>query len=191
MARTARTFLRILATRTPERLPLGAWLRGELMLLDQLSDRYLYFEYLVDENVPLYFDEFLQLAIDAGLQHLGDADVSSMLPSQLGEEGERFVDSITRTQLEQEQLLDYLTIRLFRRTLLCRREVALEREIDHRVLADGWIGADLTLEDGADGDAPGMDALLGADGEHVHRRGRGTHRAHHQRAAGDDEAHQP
>jgi SAM-dependent methyltransferase len=146
MARTARTFLHILRTRTPEQLPLGEWLRGELALLDQLSDRYLYFEYLVDENVPLYFDEFLQLATDAGLQHLGDADVSSMLPSQLGEEGERFVDSITRTQLEQEQLLDYLTIRLFRRTLLCRDDVAIEREIDHGVLAGGWIGADLTLD---------------------------------------------
>jgi len=146
MARTARAFLHILRTQTPEQLPLGAWLRGELALLDQLTDRYLYFEYLVDENVPLYFDEFLQLASDAGLQHLGDADVSSMLPSQLGEEGERFVDSITRTQLEQEQLLDYLTIRLFRRTLLCRRDVAIEREIDHRVLADGWIGADLTFD---------------------------------------------
>jgi methyltransferase-like protein len=146
MARTARTFLHILRTQTPERLPLGAWLRGELALLDQLSDRYLYFEYLVEENVPLYFDEFLQLATDAGLQHLGDADVSSMLPSQLGEEGERFVDSITRTQLEQEQLLDYLTIRLFRRTLLCRSDVALDREIDHRVLADGWIGADVKLD---------------------------------------------
>ena len=158
MARTARTFLEILRTRTPEQLPLGAWLRGELMLLDQLSDRYLYFEYLVDENVPLYFDEFLQLATDAGLQHLGDADVSSMLPSQLGEEGERFVDAITRTQLEQEQLLDYLTIRLFRRTLLCRRDVALEREIEHRVLADGWIGADLTL--GAVGDGTADDAAL-------------------------------
>jgi len=143
MARTARTFLHILRTQTPEQLPLGAWLRGELELLDQLSDRYLYFEYLVDENVPLYFDEFLQLATDAGLQHLGDADVSSMLPSQLGEEGERFVDSITRTQLEQEQLLDYLTIRLFRRTLLCRSDVTIGREIDHRVLADGWIGADV------------------------------------------------
>jgi SAM-dependent methyltransferase len=145
MARTARTFLHILRTQTPERLPLGAWLRGELALLDQLSDRYLYFEYLVEENVPLYFDEFLQLATDAGLQHLGDADVSSMLPSQLGDEGERFVDAITRTQLEQEQLLDYLTIRLFRRTLLCPRDVVLEREVDHHVLAEGWIGADLTL----------------------------------------------
>lgn len=153
MARTARTFLEIMRTRTPEQLPLGAWLRGELMLLDQLSDRYLYFEYLVDENVPLYFDEFLQLATDAGLQHLGDADVSSMLPSQLGEEGERFVDAITRTQLEQEQLLDYLTIRLFRRTLLCRSDVTLQREIEHRILADGWIGADLTL--GAVGDDGG------------------------------------
>jgi methyltransferase-like protein len=69
-----------------------------------------------------------------------------MLPSQLGEEGERFVDSITRTQLEQELLLDYLTIRLFRRTLLCRSDVALDREIDHRVLADGWIGADVKLD---------------------------------------------
>ena len=146
MARTARTFLHILRTQTPEQLPLGAWLRGELTLLDQLSDRYLYFEYLVDENVPLYFDEFLQLATDAGLQHLGDADVSSMLPSQLGEEGERFVDSITRTQLEQEQLLDYLTIRLFRRTLLCRDDVTIGREIDHRVLADGWIGADVRID---------------------------------------------
>lgn len=153
MARTARTFLHILRTQTPERLPLGGWLRGELALLDQLSDRYLYFEYLVEENVPLYFDEFLQLATDAGLQHLGDADVSSMLPSQLGDEGERFVDSITSTQLEQEQLLDYLTIRLFRRTLLCRSDVKLEREIDHRVLADGWVGSDLTIPTGTDADS--------------------------------------
>ncbi len=166
MARTARTFLHILRTQTPERLPLGAWLRGELALLDQLSDRYLYFEYLVDENVPLYFDEFLQLASDAGLQHLGDADVSSMLPSQLGDEGERFVDSITRTQLEQEQLLDYLTIRLFRRTLLCRRDVAIEREIDHRVLADGWIGADITRDAGlTDADLLGTDEVTFTDSE--------------------------
>lgn len=172
MARTARTFLHILRTQTPERLPLGGWLRGELALLDQLSDRYLYFEYLVEENVPLYFDEFLQLATDAGLQHLGDADVSSMLPSQLGDEGERFVDSITSTQLEQEQLLDYLTIRLFRRTLLCRSDVTLDREIDHRILADGWIGADLTLstvgpdaqgEGVADLDAPGADTSVITD----------------------------
>ena len=163
MSRTARTFLHILRTQTPERLPLGGWLRGELALLDQLSDRYLYFEYLVEENVPLYFDEFLQLATDAGLQHLGDADVSSMLPSQLGEEGERFVDSITSTQLEQEQLLDYLTIRLFRRTLLCRSDVALDREIDHRVLADGWIGSDLTAPD--DDEAAGDDSL----GDEAHR----------------------
>ena len=146
MARAARAFLTILRTRSPEELPLGTWLRSELALLDALSDRYLYFEYLVDENEPLYFDEFLGLAADAGLQHLGDADVASMLPSQLGEEGERFVDAITRTQLEQEQLLDYLTIRLFRRTLLCREDVTLEREIDHRVLAGGWIGADLTCD---------------------------------------------
>lgn len=172
MARTARTFLHILRTQTPERLPLGGWLRGELALLDQLSDRYLYFEYLVEENVPLYFDEFLQLATDAGLQHLGDADVSSMLPSQLGDEGERFVDSITSTQLEQEQLLDYLTIRLFRRTLLCRSDVTLDREIDHRILAVGWIGADLTLstvgpdaqgEGVADLDAPGADTSVITD----------------------------
>jgi methyltransferase-like protein len=76
-----------------------------------------------------------------------------MLPSQLGDEGERFVDSITRTQLEQEQLLDYLTVRLFRRTLLCRSDVTLDREIDHRVLADGWIGSDLTVPADTDADS--------------------------------------
>jgi len=150
MARTARIFIQALRQRSPEQLPLGSWLRSEFELLDLLSDRYLYFEYLVEENVPLYFDEFLELATTAGLQYLGDADIASMLPAQLGEDGARFVDSATQTQVEQEQLLDYLTIRLFRRTLLCGDGVVVRREIDHLVLADGWIASDLTLDDVSD-----------------------------------------
>lgn len=160
MASAARAFLKIMHDRSPEWAPLTGWLRRELAMLDQLSDRYLYFEYLVADNKPLYFDEFVVQAAEADLLYLGDADLPSMSPGRLGPEGAALVDDMTTDEIEVEQLLDYLTIRFFRRALVCRRDVGphVRRDVPGTRLLDAWIAAELI---------PNLDEMPLADGIEV------------------------
>ena len=164
MASTARDFLKVLRERAPDWAPLTAWLKHELALLDQLSDRYLYFEYLVADNQPLYFDEFVVQAAEAGLTYLADSDLPSMLPARLGPEGEAFVDAMASDAIEAEQLLDYLTIRFFRRALLCR--TAMARQIDRSIgglrLIDAWVSSELVCNTDTPNLADGIEAAFSA-----------------------------
>lgn len=166
MARSARGFLSLLKRLTPENGPLAAWLWRELALLDMMSDRYLYFEYLVEHNEAFYLDDFLHDADAAGLTYLGNADLASAVPRQLGEAGRREVMELCGDPLVAEQLSDYLVVRLFRRAVLCRRDAPSSRHLHGEVLREAWLAVDhdedtqvdlgsnveLTLDGDADGD---------------------------------------
>jgi len=142
MAQSARGFLSLLRRLTPENGPLAAWLWRELALLDMMSDRYLYFEYLVEHNEAFYLDDFLNDADAAGLKYLGNADLSSAVPRQLGEAGRREVIELCGDPLVAEQLSDYLVVRLFRRAVLCRHDATPQRHPDAEVLRAAWLASE-------------------------------------------------
>jgi SAM-dependent methyltransferase/methyltransferase-like protein len=128
-ARSARTFLDLLERFVPHTLPLQSWLQSEINMLRHYSDRYLFFEHLVEENTPFYFSDFVARARSFGLVHVGDAEVSAGLTRQVGDEGSRAItDRIVSTgstynaHVEAQQMLDHLTLRHFRRSLLTRAE---------------------------------------------------------------------
>lgn len=107
----------------------GMMLKDELNLLQKCRDSYLFHEHLEDVNKPLYFHQFIERAAEHGLQYLGETALSAMLtsnfPKQVAETLNRVSSSLART----EQYMDFLRNRTFRQTLLCRRGIALERNL--------------------------------------------------------------
>src|SRR5262249_44260054 len=109
--------------------PHAAFLRATLEHLEEYADRpsYLVHEYLEESNTPLYFHRFMELASRHGLQFLEEA-----APARLGAEGFRpalaeKLQAFAEDRVEYEQYLDFLRNAAFRRTLLCHRELDLDR----------------------------------------------------------------
>ena len=136
----ARELISLLTDHTPASTNVAAaWMKEELALIGKMSDAYLLYEHLVEENTAFWFDEFVQRAGTVGLQYLGDADFSSMTAWRYGDQVTARVGALATNLLETEQYLDYLGVRFFRRTLLCRQEVDLDRHFTGERLAGCWF----------------------------------------------------
>lgn len=109
--------------------PVSVLLHAELVQLGSRHPSYLYHEYLVDENTPFLFTDFMARAAQHGLQYLCETELHTMFPDGLGAAAGALVDA-GRDIVTQEQTLDLLRMRLFRQTLLCRQERQVERELE-------------------------------------------------------------
>lgn len=125
----ARDLLAFLSTPLEESPPGHDWLRRELEHLRGARDSYLYHEYLEATNEPELFTDFVTRARRHGLQYLADSQLHTLFGSTLGDAAEsrlsRFDDLVA-----EEQYGDFLRLRGFRQSLLCRADQALTREID-------------------------------------------------------------
>lgn len=146
MASAARSLLALWAEHVPENGPLTAFVRHETELLSRLSDNYLFFEHLVEHNEAFHLAEFVADAAAAGLGYLGDADPASMTSAQLGDDGQAAVDALGLDPVATEGLLDVLTVRFFRRALLCRDDATREPGFDHRRLIGAWVQAEMDID---------------------------------------------
>jgi len=95
----------------------------------KLNDWHFYHDYLSENNDPRYFLTFIDEAMSSGLQYLGDAELSQMLPLEFPQEVQDRVTKIAGDVLRLEQYLDFLRNRMFRRTLLVRDDVVIRREL--------------------------------------------------------------
>ena len=119
----ARSFLRLfLHSRmlTPEWQALAD---REARAMMERDDAGLYHDDLAAINDPAWFHEFAAHAAHYGLQYLGEAEPHEMFDHR-GALGQ-----VAGGVLEREQYLDFLKVRRFRQTLLCRDSVALDREV--------------------------------------------------------------
>jgi SAM-dependent methyltransferase len=76
---------------------------------------------LSEVNYPLYFRDFVAHAAAHGLEYLGDTTVDRMFDPR------GLLAWLPDNRLEREQYTDFLYLRSFRHTLLCREEVPLSR----------------------------------------------------------------
>ncbi len=104
-------------------------LTEEIAALRGRDPAYLYHEYLEETNEPVLFSEFVAEAERYGLQYLCETELQSMFPEPLGDEAVALVDSFEGL-VEQEQIMDFMRLRSFRQTLLCRAGIELRRELD-------------------------------------------------------------
>ncbi|HEY5805104.1 MAG TPA: methyltransferase regulatory domain-containing protein [Lysobacter sp.] len=82
-------------------------------------DYYLTHEFLEVCNAPCYFRDFLAAARRHGLEYLAEAHVSSMFASNYGaSQGQLLLAECGGDQVRLEQLIDFLSNRTFRQTLL-------------------------------------------------------------------------
>ncbi len=125
----ARAFAGLLCSLVPESDPYGAWLRREEALIRQHGDAWLYHDLLAPVNHPVWLHELVDEAGTHRLQYLGDAVIETMLPDRLPQEVQVRLASLGGGQVQQEQLLDFVLARSFRRVLLCRDDVPLRREL--------------------------------------------------------------
>jgi methyltransferase-like protein/predicted O-methyltransferase YrrM len=131
----------------------GRLLKNEAEILGKQSDEYLYHEHLSIDNHPIYFHQFAERAANQELQYLGDADFRNMILANLPSQ---FVEKLKGASLlQQEQYMDFLTNRQFRKTLLCHANVSICRAIPAQVLTRFYLSLRWKL------DQPGADAQSG------------------------------
>lgn len=151
-AQVARRFLGVLRNHASVGL-LAPWLHSEIDLLGGLSDRYLYFEHLVEDNHPCYVSDLVTRAEAAGLAYLGNADINTTPAQQLGEAGPGLVAELAADRIGAEELLDHLTMRFFRRSLLCRADAGAHDPAEATGMPAGWLATDLRPDRAGSDDA--------------------------------------
>jgi len=132
----ARSLVQLFAERLDESSLQRSLLEHEIAILERVSDTYVFHEHLESVNEPCYFHEFAARAGGAGLQYLGDAFPAAMASANLAPELAEVVDHLGNDILAQEQYMDFACNRMFRSTLLCHREVALERSLEPAAIDD-------------------------------------------------------
>jgi SAM-dependent methyltransferase len=111
----------LLISNHPGEEPFGSAIRKEMETILRRDKTALFHDDLADPNVPFYLLDFVAQAERHGLQYLADADPErdnvGGLPFQVDD------------WLEARQYGDFFARRRFRETILCRREIPLDRRL--------------------------------------------------------------
>jgi methyltransferase-like protein len=132
--------------------PYGAKLREEAQGLAGQVDAYILSEFLVTDNAPCYFRDFMAAAEQPGLVFVCESDIEMCLPESHGPEVAKLVREMSAGHLLlMEQYIDFLVGRTFRQTLLVRRDQAerIQRLLRHEVARSLHISGQLALDAGA------------------------------------------
>ena len=120
-----------------------ALLNRELEILRGRQDSYLFHEHLEEVNEPLFFYEFIERAEKHELRYLAETQFNEMLPANFGSDVDKTLRELNVGLIPTEQYLDFLRNRTFRRTLLCHRDVKLNRQIGPEQLSGMYISCAL------------------------------------------------
>jgi methyltransferase-like protein/SAM-dependent methyltransferase len=118
-------------------------LKEGLEVFAKVNDSYLLHEYLEEVNDPLYFHQFNERLTPQGLQYLAESEVHTMVATRFGPDIASAVEKVSSDCIELEQFMDFLRNRKFRQTLICHREIALQRKIGYERLAELFVASAL------------------------------------------------
>lgn len=104
-------------------------LRSEVDAMRSQPDGYVRHDILEEENTAFYFNDFMTLATQHRLQYLGEPALAQMLTSNFSEKVYETLNQLSTQIVQQEQYMDFLRNRTFRQTLLCRSNLAIQRNI--------------------------------------------------------------
>jgi methyltransferase-like protein/2-polyprenyl-3-methyl-5-hydroxy-6-metoxy-1,4-benzoquinol methylase len=121
----------------------GMLLKSELEQMQQWQDTYFRHDSLAEINEPVYFHEFIERAEAHGLQYLAEAEFPSMLASNYAAPVAEALNRLGRDIIEMEQYMDFVRNRMFRQTLLCHRQVKLNRALGPWTMTDFRLAGSL------------------------------------------------
>jgi methyltransferase-like protein/predicted O-methyltransferase YrrM len=125
----ARTVLDILAATIGYNDAYDVMLRSELDLVRQQKDYHFFNDYLGETNSAVYFHQLAEAAARHDLQYLAEAEFSTMLTGNFSPEIQETLKSISNDLVMTEQQMDFFRNRAFRQTLLCRKDIVLNRNL--------------------------------------------------------------
>lgn len=134
--------------------PYAGVLREHFERVLQHPDALLYHDDLADVNTPVYFHEFVAHAARHGLQFLAEARLHDSQLHQLPEDVARELGRLPDDAVVREQYIDFVVNRMFRQTLLCRHDVALDRDLHARRLSGLSFAAPLGIDRTVAGEEP-------------------------------------
>jgi SAM-dependent methyltransferase len=117
-----------------------------LRILDFGADAVLFHDDLAEINRPFYFHEFAALAGQHRLQFLAEADFSALQDSAHSPPVAEALAQLDDNIVLKEQYLDFLRCRRFRRTLLCRDDVPLNRALTPGMVRQFLIASNAKAE---------------------------------------------
>ncbi|WP_287605369.1 class I SAM-dependent methyltransferase [Thiothrix sp.] len=121
------------------------YVQKEIGYLLKAHPSYLLHEYLAGENNAFLFSEFLADSGRHGLQYLCETDLHTLFDTTLTPPTQAALGDID-DPLQHEQWMDFVRMRTFRQSLLCRADLPLEREIDVDVFTTFYFSANLRLQ---------------------------------------------
>ena len=142
----ARAFLE-LVVRSARPDPMRDVLKVELDGVRGQPDWLVRHEHLGEFSHACTFGELHGELVGRGLAYLGDAELGTMMPHDLGADARDALDRLAGDLVRREELLDLLRFRTLRMSLLCRAEANIDRALSTRRLAGAHLSAQLTAED--------------------------------------------
>ncbi len=125
--------------------PYGEMLKFEADLLSGQPDAYLRHDHMEEINHQYYFHEFMKEASENGMQYLGDASLATMylgnLPIKVSAKLQEIQDIV-----RSEQYMDFINNRRFRSTILCKKNVVLNRAIVNKQIEDMYFNMNIDPE---------------------------------------------
>jgi methyltransferase-like protein len=138
----ARALLHFLAESSTESDAYHLVLKKEVERVVKYSDAAFYHDDLSPINHAVYFHEFIDHASRHGLQYLAEAQTMDLpddtCPAQVKE---KLAALKHNNLIAGEQYTDFVRCRAFRQTLLCRKQVQLDRELKPERLRGLYAGS--------------------------------------------------
>lgn len=140
----ARAFLKFLADSREEPEAYHQILKRELHQILTRPDTALFHDDLSAINHPVYFHEFIDHASRHGLQFLSEGNLWAMQLESYPEHLRSLLSELESSDvISREQYNDFIECRPFRRTLLCREGIRLDRSLHPQYLYALRFAADL------------------------------------------------
>jgi SAM-dependent methyltransferase len=102
-------------------------LKSEVPWLQGSDESYILHEYFEGTNQPCYFRDFAARIARRGLQYLGDAFQNGMVAAENWAPFRSWMEANRDDLIRQEQYVDFVRNREFRRAVICRSALTIDR----------------------------------------------------------------
>ena len=153
----ARGILKFVAEASAKDTVYGAVLRDQFERVQKMRDEVLFHDDLLEGGASFLLREVVGAAGHHGLQYLSDATFARSDWQHHSEDVRAVLDRLCDDIAERHQYLDFIEGHGFRRTLLCRADIALERSPDpERIKRYRLAAAAKPVDPGVDPAAEGI-----------------------------------
>lgn len=143
-------------------------LKTELLRLQREPDAYLLHDHLEAQNNPIYFHDFISQAEAQGLRYLGEAAFHSMAMHEFPRDVQETLRGLTDKIVSMEQYVDFLRNRTFRATLLCHKDIKLNRRIEPSAIKPFYFASALrAVNEASNPLGEGEESYRQADGTEI------------------------